>query len=75
VPHDKLKNTSVHDRVKACADWVNSLDEPCLIWAETNEESELLTNAINNAVEVKGSQKPEVIIDIIKRYCCWLQNC
>ncbi len=56
----QAKKNSVHDRVKACAGWVNSLDEPCLIWAETNEESELLTKAIDNAVEVKGSQKPEV---------------
>ena len=56
----QAKKSSVHDRVKACADWVNSLDEPCLVWAETNEESELLTAAINNAAEVKGSQKPEI---------------
>lgn len=55
----QAKKNSVHDRVKACADWVNSLDEPCLIWAETNEESELLTKAIDNAVEVKGSDSPD----------------
>ena len=54
------KKKSVHDRVKACADWVNSLDEPCLIWCESNEESDLLTSAINGAVEVAGNHKQEI---------------
>jgi len=55
----QAKKQSVDERVKACTDWVNSLDEPCLIWAESNEESEKLKNLIDNAVEVKGSDKPE----------------
>jgi len=55
----QAKKSSVHDRVIACSEWVNSLNEPCLIWAESNEESELLTKAITEAVEVKGSDKPE----------------
>jgi len=54
------KKASVQDRVSACAEWVNSLDEPCLVWAESNEESELLTAAINGAVEVAGSHKQDV---------------
>lgn len=55
----EAKKSSVHDRVKACAEWVNALDEPVLIWAESNEESELLTKAIHGSVEVKGSDKQE----------------
>lgn len=54
------KKRSVDDRVNACADWVNSLDEPCLVWAETNEEGDKLTASINGAVQVAGSDKPEV---------------
>lgn len=56
----KAKKSSVNDRVKACAEWVNSLNEPCLIWAESNEESQLLTKTITEAVEVAGSHKQEV---------------
>lgn len=55
----EAKKSSVHDRVKACAEWVNALDEPVLIWAESNEESDLLTKAIHGSVEVKGSDKQE----------------
>ena len=54
------KKASVADRVKACADWVNSLDEPCLVWAESNEESDMLNAAIDGAVEVAGSHKQEI---------------
>ena len=54
------KKASVQDRVNACAEWVNSLDEPCLVWAESNEESALLTAAIEGAVEVAGSHKQEI---------------
>lgn len=57
------KKRSVNDRVKACADWVNSLDEPCLVWAETNEEADKLTAAINNAVQVAGSDKDKDKVD------------
>jgi hypothetical protein len=46
-----------------CADWVNSLDEPCLVWAETNEEADKLTAAINNAVQVAGSDKDKDKVD------------
>jgi len=54
------KKASVQDRVNACAEWVNSLDEPCLVWAESNEESAMLADAIDNAVEVAGSHKQDI---------------
>lgn len=54
------KKSSVAERVAACADWVNSLCEPCLVWAESNEESKLLSESIINSVEVAGSHKQEV---------------
>ena len=50
----------MQERVNACAEWVNSLDEPCLVWAESNEESAMLADAINNAVEVAGSHKQDI---------------
>lgn len=54
------KKASVQDRVNACAEWVNSLDEPCLVWAESNEESAMLADAIDNAAEVAGSHKQDI---------------
>lgn len=56
----QAKKSSVAERVKACADWVNSLDEPCIVWAETNEEADMLESSIDGAVQVKGADKPEV---------------
>lgn len=55
----KAKRNSLSDRVKACAEIVNSLDEPCIVWCYLNDESEMLVKTINNAVEVRGSHLPE----------------
>lgn len=53
------RRSSIQDRVKYCADIVNALDEPCIIWCNLNGESEALTKAINGAVEIRGSHSPE----------------
>ena len=53
------KKSSVESRVKACADYVNSLNEPCVVWAETNEEADLLEKAIDGAVQVAGRSKDD----------------
>jgi DNA modification methylase/intein/homing endonuclease len=55
----KAKKSSLADRVKACAEITNSLNEPCIIWSYLNDESEMLANAIEVAVEVRGSHSPE----------------
>ena len=49
------RRTSVEERVKDCAALVNSINEPWVVWCELNSESEMLTRAINGAVEVTGS--------------------
>lgn len=54
------KRSSINKRVKACAEWVNSLDEPCLVWGELNNETDALEESINGAVQVKGADKPDV---------------
>src|SRR5699024_4375509 len=46
---------SLEERVQKAADLVNATDEQFLIWCDLNKESELLTDAIDDAVEVKGS--------------------
>lgn len=59
------KKSSVESRVKACADYVNSLNEPCLVWAETNEEADLLEKVIDNCVQVSGSTKEDKKVDYL----------
>lgn len=53
------RRESVAQRVKACADLVNTHEGPFLIWCNLNAESEQLAAAIPGAVEVKGSDKTE----------------
>lgn len=59
------KKSSVESRVKACADYVNSLSEPCLVWAETNEEADMLEKAIDDCVQVAGSTKEDKKVDYL----------
>lgn len=56
---NKARKDSVDDRVKVAADIANSMTGQVLIWCHLNEESEKLSAAIKDAVEVKGSDKPE----------------
>lgn len=56
---NKARKDSVQDRVALAADIANGMSGQVLIWCNLNEESELLTKAINDAVEVKGADKPE----------------
>jgi hypothetical protein len=44
------------DRVAECAALVNATKEPWVVWCELNTESDLLTRAIDGAIEVRGSQ-------------------
>lgn len=53
------RRASLADRVKACADLANSINEPWIIWCDLNAESKALTDAIDGAVEVTGSDDPE----------------
>lgn len=53
------KRDSLSRRVAACSEWVNSLDEPCLVWGEMNAETDGLAESIKGAVQVKGADKPE----------------
>lgn len=55
----KARASSIDERVKLCADIVNSTDESFLVWCNLNEESDKVTRAIPGAVEVKGSDSTE----------------
>ena len=47
-------------RCDAVADRVNNSKESWIVWCNTNTESDLLKSLIPDAVEVKGSDKPQV---------------
>ena len=53
------RRNSMGDRVRAAADIANSTNEQILVWCDLNAESEALADAIDGAVEVRGSQTPE----------------
>jgi len=56
---NKARKDSVIDRVQKAADLANTIEGPVLVWCNLNDESELLTKSIVDAVEVKGADKPE----------------
>lgn len=55
----KVRKASIDERVQRTAELVNNSDEQWLVWCDLNEESEKLTKAIADAIEVKGSDSNE----------------
>lgn len=53
----QARKDSMELRCQAAADVVNSSDEQWLVWCDLNDESAMLKNLIDNAVEIKGSDK------------------
>jgi DNA modification methylase len=53
------RRASLDARVWAAANLANATDGPFLCWCDLNAESEALTAAIPDAVEVRGSDSPE----------------
>ena len=47
------------ERVAAAAEIVNESKEAWIVWCNTNDESDALKDAIPDAVEVRGSDRPE----------------
>lgn len=54
------RRASLGGRVSACAEMVNSDNEPWIVWCDLNAEGDALTNAIPDAIEIRGSDDPEV---------------
>ncbi|MBW4460579.1 MAG: hypothetical protein KME47_10100 [Nodosilinea sp. WJT8-NPBG4] len=52
-----IRKCSIDERCKLAAELVNNSDEQWLVWCGLNDESALLKSLINDAVEVKGSDK------------------
>jgi hypothetical protein len=56
---NKARKDSVSERVAKAAEIANGMGGPVLVWCNLNDESSMLSSAINDAVEVKGADKPE----------------
>jgi DNA modification methylase len=56
--NQELRQTK-EKRLTKAAEIVNSTNEPYIVWIKQNEEGEYLRQLIPDAVEVKGSDKPE----------------
>lgn len=55
------RRLSMDDRVTECAAIVNSQpDEPWVVWCDLNAEGDALTKAINGAIQISGSDDPDV---------------
>ena len=53
----QARKDSLELRCQAAADLVNSSDEQWLVWCDLNDESAMLKSLIDDAVEIKGSDK------------------
>lgn len=54
------RRASLESRVSACADIVNASSEPFVVWCDLNAEADALKSAIPDAIEVRGSDDPDV---------------
>ena len=59
IERNRARKESIEERCRLAADIANGLDEPCVIWCNLNDESELLKTLVDGAIEVKGSDKDE----------------
>ena len=55
----KARKESVDLRVAAAAELINQSKENWLVWCGLNDESDKLTKSIQDAIEIRGSHKPE----------------
>ena len=54
------RRESLEGRVEACAAMVNADREPWIVWCDLNAEGDALRAAIPDAVEIRGSDDPDV---------------
>jgi superfamily II DNA or RNA helicase len=55
----EARRESISDRVEIAAELANAHGRPCVVWCDLNAESQALTRAIPDAVEVTGSQSTD----------------
>lgn len=71
----QARRESLEERCRAAADLVNQSEEQWLVWCDLNDESKLLAALIQNAVEVKGSDKAQHKSDAMLDFSMGLIKC
>ena len=56
---NEIRKNTVVDKVRVLADKINTSDEQWLIFCKLNDEAAKITAALNNCVNVQGSDSPE----------------
>jgi hypothetical protein len=64
----EARRGSIEDRVTECGKLINANNEPWIVWCNLNDESAKLTSAIIGAVEIRGSESPEVKTEKLMRF-------
>jgi superfamily II DNA or RNA helicase len=64
----QAKRDSLKERVAKCAELVNNSEGYWVIWTELNQESQVITKAIPDAVELTGSQSESVKESILEKF-------
>lgn len=54
------RKASLGSRVEACAEMVNADRQPWIVWCDLNAEADALRKAIPDAIEIRGSDDPDV---------------
>jgi hypothetical protein len=62
------RRNSMDGRVELAAEIANSTDEQCLLWCDLNDESRKLHEAVNNSVEVRGTDTPEHKVTSMQKF-------
>ena len=65
LERNRARKETVEERCRLAADIANALDEPCVIWCNLNDESKLLADLADGAVEVTGSDSDEHKVDAV----------
>lgn len=60
MERNRARRETIQERVAECVELVNNSDEQWIVWCNLNDESKLLSGAIEGAVEVKGSDKTSI---------------
>lgn len=64
----QARKESINERVDRASELANNSNEQWIVWCDLNQESEMLTKSIKDAVEVKGSDSNEHKEDSMLRF-------
>jgi hypothetical protein len=64
----KMRRETLPERVKTTAEMVNGSQDQWIVWCGLNDESKAITDMVDDAVEVSGSDSLEYKIETLERF-------